>query len=424
MELLFIIALLLLAEMVSPHHHHGAFAICGNVPMADLPLQTSGYAFKFTGPASRHFSICHLGSSRCRIRGRRFTADDGKRTMHRALQCASTSMHAANEGGAGGMGGGASEGAQKSTFRRNEVKFHGRPTFQEPVVIPAAEEHTATLIFLHGFGSQGPGRGKLLADSLNIPWCKIVCPLAPQRPAALGQALQSWSSVDLLLGQRVTDIPQQALSFANTMTGIFKNVAAGKLGPAQVLDQFNEQVLEQRRFGLTPIKGDTTDILRNAEYIKTLIRAEGRAGIPSERIMLVGFSQGGCQALSCALQMQIPLAGVAALSTWFPQGEETSSLAPNLQGMPLYVVHGDADWVVPVELGRKLRSTCQGIGFNVRYDEVAGLGHDITEDVCRSLRRFFQEQVPRIAPMNESVWADIIVADSPLRIGLGDINLI
>ena len=140
--------------------------------------------------------------------------------------------------------------------------------------------------------------------------------------------------------------------------------------------------------------------------------------------MLIGFSQGGCQAVYCALQMQIPLAGVAALSTWFPQGEETSSLAPNLQGMPLYVVHGDADWVVPVELGRKLRSTCQGIGFNVRYDEFAGLGHDITEDVCRSLRRFFQEQVPRIAPMNESVWADIIVADSPLRIGLGDINLI
>jgi hypothetical protein len=149
--LLFITAPLQLAEMESPHHHHGAFAISGNVPMADLPLQTPGYAFKFTGSASRHFSICHLGSSRCRIRGRRFTADDGKRRM----------------------GSGASEGAQKSTFRRNEVKFHGRPTLQEPVVIPAAEEHTATLIFLHGFGSQGPGRGKLLADSLNILWCNF-----------------------------------------------------------------------------------------------------------------------------------------------------------------------------------------------------------------------------------------------------------
>lgn len=66
-------------------------------------------------------------------------------------------------------------------------------------VTPAAEEHTATMIFLHGFGSQGPGRGKLVAESLNIPWCKIVCPLAPSRAGALGQGLQSWSSVDLLL---------------------------------------------------------------------------------------------------------------------------------------------------------------------------------------------------------------------------------
>jgi hypothetical protein len=68
-------------------------------------------------------------------------------------------------------------------------------------VTPAAEEHTATMIFLHGFGSQGPGRGKLVAESLNIPWCKIVCPLAPHRVGALGQGLQSWSSVDLLLEQ-------------------------------------------------------------------------------------------------------------------------------------------------------------------------------------------------------------------------------
>ena len=123
---------------------------------------------------------------------------------------------------------------------------------------------------------------------------------------ALGQSLQSSPSVDLLLGQSVTDIPEHTLSFVKTMTGMLKNVAAGKLAPAQVLDQFNKQVLEQRRFGLTPIKGDTTDILRNTAYIKTLIRAEGRSGIPSERIMLVVFSQGGCQALSCAPQMQIP----------------------------------------------------------------------------------------------------------------------
>lgn len=201
---------------------------------------------------------------------------------------------------------------------------------------------------------------------------------------------------------------------------IFGKIVSGQLAPQQVWQTLNEKVLDTRRGALTPIKGDSTDTARIVDYIKQLVEAEERAGIPAHRIMLVGFSQGGCQAVSCALQMEVGLAGVAALSTWFPQGEEMSQLPDDLKGMPLYVAHGDADWVVPVELGRNMQQRCSKIGFNTTYIEYAGLGHDISQDGCKSLRRFFQEHVPRIVPSNASVWKEVLTADDVA----GDVNFI
>jgi predicted esterase len=201
------------------------------------------------------------------------------------------------------------------------------------------------------------------------------------------------------------------VQMARDIAGDIFSVVSGQLAPQQVWQTVNEKVLDTRRSALTPIKGDSTDNARIVDYIKQLVEAEERAGIPPHRIMLVGFSQGGCQVLSCALQMQVGLAGVAALSTWFPQGEEMSELPHDLKGMPLYVAHGDADWVVPVELGRKMQAQCVRIGFNTTYTEYAGLGHDISQDVCKSLRRFFQERVPRVVPSNVSVWKEVVAAD-------------
>lgn len=51
-------------------------------------------------------------------------------------------------------------------------------------------------------------------------------------------------------------------------------------------------------------------------YVDDLIAAEVKAGIPPERIIVGGFSQGGHIALKTALQHPTRLAGCVALSTW------------------------------------------------------------------------------------------------------------
>lgn len=55
-------------------------------------------------------------------------------------------------------------------------------------------------------------------------------------------------------------------------------------------------------------------IFASRDYIHSLIEEEISAGIPSERIMLAGFSQGGVIAVAAGLTYSQPLAGIILLS--------------------------------------------------------------------------------------------------------------
>lgn len=63
---------------------------------------------------------------------------------------------------------------------------------------------------------------------------------------------------------------------------------------------------------------DEGGINRATMYVHSLIKKEMKEGIPSERIVLGGFSQGGALALHSALTFPQKLAGVVALSCWLP----------------------------------------------------------------------------------------------------------
>ena len=52
--------------------------------------------------------------------------------------------------------------------------------------------------------------------------------------------------------------------------------------------------------------------------VSEMVAEEERAGIPSNRVLIGGFSQGGALALYAALTLEKPLAGAMALSSWLP----------------------------------------------------------------------------------------------------------
>lgn len=97
---------------------------------------------------------------------------------------------------------------------------------------------------------------------------------------------------------------------------------------------------------------DETGIRQNRDAIRALIARENARGIPSERIIIAGFSQGGAMAYTVGLTHPDKLAGIIALSTYIPSAALIASEAsiPN-HDTPVFAAHGSADPVVPFALG-------------------------------------------------------------------------
>lgn len=63
---------------------------------------------------------------------------------------------------------------------------------------------------------------------------------------------------------------------------------------------------------------DENGIKTAAEGIHRLIAEEEKAGIPTERILIGGFSMGGALALYSGLRYPKTLGGILGLSCWLP----------------------------------------------------------------------------------------------------------
>lgn len=102
---------------------------------------------------------------------------------------------------------------------------------------------------------------------------------------------------------------------------------------------------------------DEASLARSVAWLRGLIAAQVAAGIPSRRIFIAGFSQGGALAYTAALSHPEPLGGLIALSTYLPlPGQVEAAWAAGDEAnrqLPLFAAHGSADTVVSPALGRQ-----------------------------------------------------------------------
>ncbi len=113
------------------------------------------------------------------------------------------------------------------------------------------------------------------------------------------------------------------------------------------------------------------------------------AGIPSERIILVGFSQGACLTLeyaTMAAATSVRFGGVAALAGGLigdprvPRADHGS-----LEGTPVLLACGDADGHIPEAIVRSSASVFRALGATVDLRIYPGIGHDIVADEIDAL---------------------------------------
>lgn len=113
---------------------------------------------------------------------------------------------------------------------------------------------------------------------------------------------------------------------------------------------------------------DRAGIDQSVAQVDALIDAEIAAGIPPERIVLAGFSQGGAIALRCGLARADRLAGIIGLSCYLLDGGELERwLSPANRSQSVLIGHGRHDTVVPMALGQAAVERLGAAGLGVDW---------------------------------------------------------
>ncbi|GLG92916.1 uncharacterized protein GBIM_00452 [Gryllus bimaculatus] len=139
---------------------------------------------------------------------------------------------------------------------------------------------------------------------------------------------------------------------------------------------------------------DEEGIRRASELVHSMIEQEVKNGIPSNRIVLGGFSQGGALAMFSALTFPKPLAGVIALSCWLPLHKHFPALATSNKDIPFLQCHGDCDPIVPYKWGQMTASLLKQFLKHSEFKTYRGMMHSSSDEEILDLKAFLEKVLP------------------------------
>jgi len=135
-------------------------------------------------------------------------------------------------------------------------------------------------------------------------------------------------------------------------------------------------------------RADETGVAESVEQVEALVAREVERGIPRERIVLAGFSQGGAITLAWGLRTPRPLAGLVALSTYLPSAQKAGEFAAaEARTQPVFMAHGRHDPMI--QMGRALasREALERLGYKVEWREYA-MPHSVCAQEIADLAAF------------------------------------
>ncbi|HEY5930555.1 MAG TPA: alpha/beta hydrolase [Burkholderiales bacterium] len=135
---------------------------------------------------------------------------------------------------------------------------------------------------------------------------------------------------------------------------------------------------------------DERGIRDSQELVGQLIEKEIGRGIPANRIVLAGFSQGGVITLQAGLRYSKRLAGLLALSCYLPLAatlEKERSTAN--QDVPLFIGHGINDDIVPLKRGTDARDALAKLGYKPEFHQYP-MPHSVHPDEIADIGAWFQ----------------------------------
>lgn len=131
---------------------------------------------------------------------------------------------------------------------------------------------------------------------------------------------------------------------------------------------------------LEPVEKNEPGRSSGLRAIDRLVERAGEAGIPPERVLLLGFSQGACLASEYAARNPRRYGGVVALSGGLI-GEELDDEYPgDMDGTPVFLGCSDSVPHIPEERVHETRDVFEALGADVEERIYPGMGHGVNED--------------------------------------------
>jgi phospholipase/carboxylesterase len=219
------------------------------------------------------------------------------------------------------------------------------------MTLPAVEHETAphptcSIIWLHGLGADGNDFVPIVPELVVAEWpaLRFVFPHAPVRPVTInnGMSMRAWY-----------------------------DIAAFDLNARQ----------------------DEAGMRASIREVETLIAREVARGVPSERIFLAGFSQGGAIALAAGLRHAEKLAGIIALSTYLPlHASLAAERSAANAATPIFWGHGTADPVVILLRAIESRDLLKSLDYALQWHTYPML-HAVCAEELDDLRHWLSQQL-------------------------------
>lgn len=221
------------------------------------------------------------------------------------------------------------------------------PTDMSPDLLPCVEvepEATAErcVIWMHGLGADGHDFEPIVPDlglsALNV---RFVFPHAPVIPVTInaGMRMRAWYDITSLGADRSPDVP---------------------------------------------------GVEASAVRLADLLAREAERGVPSDRTVVAGFSQGGAIALHQGLRHPERLAGIVGLSTWMPtEASLDGEASPANAETPVFLAHGTLDPMVPVAAGELARDALARRGRAVDW-RTYPMQHQVCQEEILDLAAFLR----------------------------------
>jgi len=211
----------------------------------------------------------------------------------------------------------------------------------DAIEIETAPAPTAAVIWMHGLGADGHDFEPIVPE-LRLgprPAIRFVFPHAPLRPVTInqGHVMRAWYDIRALAGVR---------------------------------------------------REDEAGVRQSARQIESLIARERQRGIPAERLVLAGFSQGGAMALHTGLRHAERLAGVMALSCYLPLASTLEAeAAPANRAVPIFWAHGVLDPMIPLALAEQRREQLAALGYAIEWHQYA-MPHSVSAEEIAEIARW------------------------------------